>query len=142
MAKTFTTFVQLEKMLQPQITKAVKSAAERISKKLKECIDEQYYKDPEFYPNVYRRTETFLESATYSMLSGNTAEIFIDGDGMHYRNGFDPWQVVSWAAQSMHGAEYYQTGTQDFWSAFMEWSDKNVIRILKEELRKQGLNVK
>lgn len=141
MAKTFTTFVQLQKMIEPLIEKAVKNAAIIITDKLTETIKEQYYQDPEFYPNVYQRTETFMKSAAYNMLSGNSAEIFIDGDGMHYKNGFDPWQVIEWASMSMHGAEYYQTTTTDFWTAFMEWADGNVINILEQELRKVGLNV-
>lgn len=139
--KTFTSFVQLQAMIEPLIAKSVENAAKIITEKLTETIREQYYNDPEFYPNVYQRTEEFLKSATYNMLSGNSAEIFIDGEGMHYKNGFDPWQVITWASMSMHGAEYYQTGTNDFWTTFMEWADGNIINILKQELKRAGLTV-
>lgn len=137
--KTFTSFVQMEKVLNHAITEAVRYSAQRITKKLKECIDEQYYHDSEFFPNVYDRTETFLKSATYTLLSGNSAEIFIDGDGMHYKNGFDPWQIISWASDSMHGSPLYQTSTEDFWTTFINWMNDNALIILREELKKQGI---
>ena len=104
-------------------------------------MEEQYYNDPEFYPNWYQRTETFLNSCAYEMLSSNKAQIGIDTDSMRYSNNFSGEQVALWASQSMHGAPYYQTNTQSYWSAFLEWADNNVILILKEELEKQGLKI-
>ena len=140
-SKTFTTMVGLENYIESVCALAVKNAAKIICDKLKECINEQYYNDPYFYPNVYQRTETFLQSATYDLLSNNSAMIYVDGDGMHYQNGFDSWQVVEWASQSQHGADYYQTNTIDFWTTFMEWCDGNVVNILRQELKKAGINV-
>ena len=106
------------------------------------CIKEQYYEDPGFYPHVYQRTETFLSSVAYQMLSSNSAEIYVDGDGMHYKNGFDSWQVVSWASESKHGADYYQTGTEDFWTRFIDWCNENLLDILKKNLRLYGIQTK
>ena len=111
--KTFTTMVQFQAMLEPMITKALMSTSRILAEKLRESIDSQYYSDPEFYPNVYRRTFRFLDSASYQLIGKNMAEIFVDTDSMSYKNGFDPEQVVEYAGQSMHGSELYQTGTEN-----------------------------
>jgi len=139
--KTFTSIVQLQAMMQPMITKAIMASARRISYELRRIVDEQYYQDPEFYPNIYRRTNSFLDAAVYNMLGTNMAEIGIDTDEMSYRNGFDPDIVVENASKSWHGSELYATGTEDFWTVFEEWADKNVSRILREELKNAGLNL-
>lgn len=141
MAKTFSTMVQLQAMIQPLITKAIMAASVRITRELRNIVDEQYYKDPEFYPNIYCRTNMFLDSASYQLLGKNMAEIGINTDEMHYRNGFDPDQVVEWASESKHGADYFQTSTTDFWTVFEDWADKNVMKILREELVNQGLKL-
>lgn len=140
--KVFRTPVELQKYLQVLCDKAVKDTAEEAKKQLTKCIDEQYYNDPGFYPNVYERTEAFLNSAACQLISNGKAEIYIDGDGMHYRNGFNSWQVIEWASESKHGADYYQTSTEDFWSTYIDWCNENLIGLLKMNLQKVGLNVK
>jgi hypothetical protein len=128
-------------MIEPLIKKALMAASVRITKQLREIVDEQYYKDPEFYPNVYRRVNMFLDSASYELIGKNMAQIGIDTDSMHYYNGFDPDQVVEYAAQSMHGSPLYQTSAEDFWTVFTNWAEENVPRILKEELLNQRLKL-
>jgi len=139
--KTFTSIVQFQAYVEEKIQKALMAAAVRITRELRNFIKSQYYNDPEFYPNIYKRTYQFLDSASYRLIGKNLAEIGIDTDLMHYFNNFDPDQVVEWAAQSMHGAPLYQTSTTDFWTAFLNWADDNVMDILKEELKNQGLNI-
>ena len=136
------TYTAVVNELNKRITIAVENVAKIVCDKLKDCIDEQYYKDPGFYPNVYQRTETFLNSAVYDMLSGNSARVGIDTSSMHYKNGFSARQVVEYAKESMHGSPLYQTDTEDFWSVFIEWADKNIQLLLKDELKRQHLNVK
>ena len=68
--------------------------------------------------------------------------IYVDTDGMHYGNNFDPWQVVSWASESKHGADYYQTGNTDFWTVFTGWCNENLINTLKYNLRRYGLKTR
>lgn len=135
------TYTALTKEINKRTSIAIENVAKIVCNKLMECIDEQYYKDPEFYPNVYQRTEAFLNSAIYDMLGNNKAQIGVDTDSMRYKNGFPAEQVVKYAAQSMHGSSRYQTSTEDFWSAFIDWCDNNIINLLKTELIKQGLNV-
>ena len=132
----------LKKQVDIACGKAVEATAITMMNKLQDCINEQYYKDPEFYPNVYKRTMTFFNHVAYDMLTSNKAQIYVDIEGMHYKNNFSPWQVVSWAAESKHGADYYQTGTEDFWSVFIEWCNDNLVDLLKSNLRKQGINIK
>jgi len=139
--RTFKTIVGVENYLEGACEKAILETSKIAKEELARCIQEQYYNDPSFYPNVYERTDTLLRSATYQMLSRTSSEIYIDIQGMHYRNGFSSWQVVSWASESKHGAEYYQTDTQDFWTTFIDWANKNLIRILKINLRKNGLKI-
>lgn len=136
------TYKGLFKALNKNINKAVQETANEAKEKLHECIDEQYYNDPGFYPNVYKRTETFLSSAAMLMLSSNSAKIYIDIEGMHYMNNFNEWQVVEWASESKHGADYYQTDTEDFWTTFIDWCNDNLLDILVKNLKKNGLNVK
>jgi hypothetical protein len=139
--KTFTSMVQLQAMIEPLITKALMSTSRILVEKLRESIDSQYYKDSMFSPNIYRRTYRFLDSASYQLLGKNMAQIFVDDDSMSYYNGFDPEQVIEWAGESKHGADYYQTDTEDFWSVFENYCEENAIRILREELQKAGLKL-
>ena len=141
MAKSFNTVVEIQNYIESACEKAILETSNTAQEELTRCIQEQYYNDPGFYPNVYERTETLLRSATYQMLSKTSSEIYVDIQGMHYKNGFSPWQVVSWASESKHGAEYYQTDTQDFWTTFIDWANKNLINILKQNLRKNGIKI-
>lgn len=138
----YRTYSALVSELNNRVGIAVKNVAIIVCDKLHDCIDEQYYQDPEFYPNVYRRTETFLNSAMYEMLNNNSAVIGIDTDSMHYRNGFSAKQIVNWAAESMHGSPLYKTSTESFWDSFIEWADENIPILLRDELRNQGLQMK
>lgn len=142
MAKTFKTMVELQGYIESLCAKAIQDTAQEAKDELYRCVDEQYYKDPEFYPSVYQRTETFLSHVASRLLSSNSAEIYIDVEGMHYKNGFNAWQVVSWASESKHGADYYQTSTEDFWTTFIEWCNANLIVLLKKNLRKYGLKTR
>ena len=140
--RAFKTIVGVESYLEGACEKAILETSKIAQEELTRCIQEQYYNDQGFYPNVYELTETLLRSATYQMLSKTSSEIYIDVQGMHYKNGFSPWQVVSWASESKHGANYYQTDTQDFWTTFIDWANKNLINILKQNLRKNGIKIK
>ena len=138
----YKTYSALVSAMNKNINIAVEKTAQEVKEMLHTCIKEQYYEDPGFYPHVYQRTETFLSSVAYQMLSSNSAEIYVDGDGMHYKNGFDSWQVVSWASESKHGADYYQTGTEDFRTRFIDWCNENLLDILKKNLRLYGIQTK
>ena len=138
---TFKNLGQLEDYLNTACNKAIDKTAKAAQEKLKECIDTQYYKDPSFYPNVYKRTQEFLNHAAYQLLTSKSAEVYIDIEGMHYKNSFSAWQVVSWASESKHGADYYQTDTTDFWTVFIEWCNDNLLNLLITNLKQAGLKI-
>ena len=48
------TYSALVNEINKRVEKAIKIVAEEVCKKLHECINEQYYNDPGFYPNVYQ----------------------------------------------------------------------------------------
>ena len=131
--------MQYQKAIEKPVQRALIATARILVEKLREKIDSQYYKDPEFYPNYYRRTFKFLDSASYQLIGKTMVEIFVDTDMMNYRNGFDADQVVEWAAQSKHGSENIETNTDDFFSEFDEYCEKNAIPIFKKELAKVGI---
>ena len=136
------TYSALVKEINKRVTIAIQNVAKITCDKLKECIDEQYYQDPQFYPNIYQRTEQFLNSTAYEKLGKDTARVGIDTSTMHYKNGFSATQVVEWAKESMNGSPLYQTDTEPFWDVFLEWADKNIPLLLRTELKRQGLTVK
>jgi len=132
---------QLQSYLEKICETAVRETAKTVKEELTRCIDMQYYSDPGFYPNVYKRTEKFLNSVAVQMLSGQVAEVYVDIEGMHYKNNFSSHQVVTWASESKHGADYYQTSTQDFWTTFVKWCDENLLVLLKVNLMKYGIYI-
>lgn len=142
MTKTFSTIADLQSYIQSACEDAVCETAKTAMEKLQECIETQYYDDPEFYPEFYCRTEEFLNSATWQLLSSTSAEVGVDTAYMRYKNGFDPKQVVEWASESMHGSWKYQTNTEDFWSVFLKWCDENLIKLLRQNLQKHGIKAK
>jgi hypothetical protein len=138
--KIYTSTVQMEKFIQSKITKALMASSRRITYQLRQIIDEQYYNDPHFYPNIYKRTNQFLDSASYQLIGINISQIGINMDEMHYKN-IDSDDVVKYASKSMHGSPLFQTNTKDFWTSFESWCDDNIVKILKEELINQGLKI-
>lgn len=142
MSKIIRNMSDLQAAIDSACEQAIENSAITVMYKLQDYIDKQYYKDPRFYPNVYERTNEFFNHVVYDMLSSNKAQIYVDIEGMHYKNDFSPWQVVKWASESKHGADYYKTDTENFWNAFIEWCNNNLIELLKMNLRKQGIQIK
>ena len=124
------------------LKKSIEETAKTATNKLHDCINQQYYHDPEFFPNVYHRTYEFLNHVAFDMISNNCAQIYVDINGMHYKNNFRPWQVVAWASESKHGANYYQTNTEDFWTIFFDWCNNNLLNLLKANINKYGIRIK
>jgi len=142
MATTVKSTRELNAYINSICEKAIRDTSLKAREYLYKCVNEQYYNDLGFYPNAYRRTEEFLKHVTSQLISNNVAQVYIDIEGMHYKNNFSPWRVVKWASESKHGSEYYQTDTEDFWTVFIEWCENNLLDILKANLRKYGLKIK
>jgi len=137
--KTFTTFVQLEGMINQCITRAVGEASNILLSKLQEYVMEDYYNL--LKPEVYSRTMQFYDSAKAQLLSANSAQIYMDVDSMSYGSYWDGETQLFMADAGFHGnVSIFREGY--FWKDFLAYCDANAIKILKVELKKQGLNVK
>lgn len=143
-------FTKLEKAVNIRIGSAVQNVAKIMCEKLKECIQEEYY--DKYRPLIYNRTYKFLNSAVYDMLNGNTASIGIGDAYMDYlypaNYMLQDGSVWHWtgedqtymASSGFHGSAYIQRNGY-YWKTFESWCDKNVVKLLKNELRKQGLHI-
>lgn len=137
--KTFSTMVEFKKMIEPLITKAIDGASKKILDKLRDYIMEEYY--DKYSPMVYSRTMQFYDSAKSMLLSPTSAQIYMDADSMNYGSYWDGETQLYMADAGFHGhASIFREGF--FWKSFIEWCDENAVKILKEELKKQGLNIR
>lgn len=137
--KVFKTVVGLENYLESACEKAVENACNRLLGTLQQLIDTEYY--DQFEPDFYKRTYQFWHSATTRMLNKTCGEIFMDESAMNYGAYWDGECQVQFASRGYHGSTEFQTEGR-FWDSFIEFCEDNVTTILKEELRKQGINVK
>lgn len=117
---------------------AVKNVSDVMVSKLKDFIQDDFY--DLYYPRIYRRTYSLLRSPTANLIGNAEAEIFINTDAMEY---FDITgeEVAKLAMQGFHGSEdIFRPGY--YWEDFASWCKQNVIILLKQELIRQGLNIR
>lgn len=139
MAKTFTTMVEFQKLLEPLIEKAIQNVAQRMTEELESYIREDFYNA--YKPKFYDRTYMLLKSPKFNMNDFNSATIFIDTDAMHYLGGeygITGEDVAYWSSLGFHGNQDIITEGH-YWEDFMSWCNSNVIPLLKQELKKQGV---
>ena len=135
----FKTYSALVSAMNKNINIAVENACNRLLGTLQELIDTEYY--DKFEPDFYKRTYQFWESATTKMLTQNCGEIFMDEKAMNYGSYWDGEIQLQFASRGYHGSTEFQTEGR-FWQSFIEFCEQNAVKILKEELRKTGINVK
>lgn len=136
--KTFSTTVALTGYLETVCQKAIYNAASRLLSILQEYIEEEYY--DLYEPLFYERTFQFYDSAVANMLSSNSAEILMDDTLMSYTPLWSGEEQIRMANMGFHGrSDIYTPG--HYWDVFEEFCNEHAIRILKEELIKQGLHV-
>lgn len=142
MVKTFTTIIGLKNYLEKSACeKAVKNACNRLLGILQNLIDTEFYDI--FEPDFYKRTYQFWKSATTKMLNKNCGEIFMDKSKMNYNSFWTAEKQLQAANIGSHGGWVTdETKEHRFWVAFEDYCNKHAIDILKEELRKQGFDVK
>ena len=141
MAKVFKTVVELQKHMETACRKAIENACNRLLGRLQEIIDEEYY--DVFDPERYKRTYQFWKSATTKMLSNTAGQVFMNPSAMHYKAGWSGKAQIESAAKGLHGGWNYE-GVSDhkYWEVFMDYCEQNAVKILKEELKAQGVPVK
>lgn len=139
--KTFTTIIELNNYLESACKKAIENACNRLLGTLQELIDSEFY--DVFEPSYYERTYQFWKSATTRMLSKNCGEIFMDETAMNYNNFWTGEKQLYAANIGSHGGwTTDETRKHRFWDKFIEFCNEHAIETLKEELIKQGLNVR
>lgn len=149
MAKAFKTTVELQNYMEKLCSKAVESACNRLLGTLQEFIMSEYYDESVYEPTgKYHRTMQFYESAMTEMLTKTCGQIFMNPDKMHYPFSGYGW---SWdgatqiyeANQGSHGGWTTDESTKHrYWDEFEKYCEKHALKILKDELKKQGLNIK
>ena len=143
--KTFTTMVQLQDYIESACTKAVENACDRLLGVLQDLIMSEYY--DVYDSETYSRTYQFYRSAMTEMLSDSVGMIFMDANAMKYPFSGHGW---SWSGQQqleaaneglLGGWSTSESLEHHYWESFEEYCDKNAIKILKQELVKQGLKL-
>ena len=131
-------YTALVNELNNRVSIAIENVAKEMVNRLREYLIEDFYNM--YDPQEYKRTYQLQDAPTYEMLSKNMAQVFIDMDSMQYRDATGR-DVATLASLGFHGnLNIFRPGF--FWADFLNWADENVPRLLKEELKKQGLNVK
>lgn len=116
---------------------ATENVARIVRDKLQDFISEDFYNT--YSPLFYSRTYSFLKSPKYNLLGNSTAEVFVDTDVMHYL-GISGEDVANLASYGFHGSiDIFRPGF--YWSDFIKWCNENIPRLIKVELKKQGINV-
>ena len=139
MARTFTSIVELQGAMEQCCTVAIQNACEILLAELQRLIRSEFY--DQYTPTMYNRTYQFLESATKEMMTDLCGRVFMDAGRMNYLEPHWTGEVQLEAAnRGLHGGYIKREGR--YWDSFMEYCNANALNILKQELRKQGLNVK
>ena len=133
------TYSALVNEINKRVENAIKIVAEKMVEQLRFYLIEDFYNL--YDPVYYKRTNQLRDDApSYEMLSKNMAKIFIDGSKLKYRDATG-YEVASMASLGFHGnINIFRPGF--YWTDFVNWADKNVPNLLKEELKKQCLNTR
>ena len=139
MGRTFTSIVELQGAMEQCCTVAIQNACEILLAELQRLIRSEFY--DQYTPTMYNRTYQFLESATKEMVTDLCGRVFMDAGRMNYLEPHWTGETQLEAAnRGSHGN--FITTEGRYWDSFMEYCNANALNILKQELRKQGLNVR
>ena len=104
MAKRINNMNNLQKALQPVMTKMVDALADRVYETLNYYLNDYY---TGWTPISYRRTEDFLRSAVkvkaHPCKGGVKASVYIDYESMDSYVNATGFQVADWANEGLHG---------------------------------------
>lgn len=141
MAQIINNMNDLKKQVDTACSKAIENACNRLLGSLQQIIDEEFY--DVFEPDYYHRTYQFWRSATTKMLTQTCGQVFMDKNEMNYNSFWTGERQLQEASVGSHGGWVTdETKKHRFWETFIRYCDLHAIDILKEELRKQGLNVR
>lgn len=135
----------LEKALQPTMTKMVDQLAERVYETLNYFLQEYYNS---YDPKSYIRQFDFLRSAVKvePKIIGNkvTAAVFIDEDYMDNYYNATGHQVASWANQGLHGGLDVGNNTPHVWDDTMKATIENgeLLKLAMDYLKSKGFSIR
>ena len=139
MARTFTSIVELQGAMEQCCTVAIQNACEILLTELQRLIRSEFY--DQYTPSQYDRTDQFFNSAVKEMVTDLCGRVFMDAGRMNYLEPHWTGETQLEAAnRGLHGGYIKREGA--YWDSFMEYCNANALSILKQELRKQGLNVR
>ena len=145
MAK-ITSYAELEKQINKACSKAVQNTCNKLLEVLQQYIMSEYY--DVFNPKKYHRTMQFYRSAMTEILSETCGIIFMNPDAMYY-----PIQKTGWswdgalqiyeANEGSHGGWTTEESVKHkYFYEFEKYCAKNAVKMLKQELIKQGIPIK
>lgn len=144
MAKHISNMNQLQKALQPVMTKMVDELAKRVYETLNYFISDYY---TGWTPDSYRRTEAFLRSAVkvdaYPEKGGVRASVYIDYNAMDDYVNATGYQVAQWANNELHGGLSVNHKPR-VWDNAMDETINNgsLLQLAIQYLRSQGISVR
>ncbi len=135
------TYKGLFKALNKNIDTAVENTCNRLLGSLQEIIETEFY--DAFEPDYYPRTFSFWKSAISKMVGKARGQIFMDESMMDYNEFWTGEKQIYAASIGSHGGIITdETKQHRFWEVFEEFCEDNTLEILREELKRNGINVK
>ena len=134
----------LQKALQPVMTKMVDQLAERVYETLNHFLNDYY---TGWTPNSYRRTEAFLRSAVKvdarPYKGGVKASVYIDYNSMDDYVNATGYQVAEWANTGLHGGLSVSHKPR-VWDDTLDNTINNgcILNLSIQYLRSQGIPVR
>lgn len=143
-SKVFHSIVEADEYFKVAIGIAVNNACSRLLGKLQEFIMTEFYEayDPK-RPKL--RTMQFYDSAITKMLTDCAGCVMMDASLMHYEFSGYGWswdgeQQLEAANVGSHGGWTTEESEKHrYWDVFMDWCDRNAVKVLREELAIQGI---
>lgn len=144
MARRISNMNDLQKALQPVMTKMVDQLAERVYETLNYFLSDYY---TGWTPNSYKRTEAFLRSAVkvdaYLYNGGVKASVYIDYNSMDEYVNVTGFQVSEWANTGLHGG-LSVNHKPHVWDDTLDNTINNgsLLQLAVQYLRSQGISVR
>ena len=144
MARRISNMNDLQKALQPVMTKMVDQLAERVYETLNHFLNDYY---TGWTPNSYRRTEAFLRSAVKvdarPYKGGVKASVYIDYNSMDDYVNATGYQVAEWANTGLQGG-LSVSHKPHVWDDTLDNTINNgsLLNLAIQYLRSQGIPVR
>ena len=133
---TVTNSKDLQAIINKKIQLAVEESIKEAKEKLQSLIETEFYN--QYTPKQYRRTFKFYRSPAYQMINETIGEVFLNLNYNYLE--ISALEQAQMASEGWHGGHIQKEGR--FWDSFKEYCDKEFKVVLKNNLKKQGLNIR